>query len=567
MEKEMKQFMDKYDEISCVLECSAKARESREKIDFLFWNAQKQVLYPRQPLYTGRLELTSRFVSTLSSIFLRLDSDKDGYLDDNDLSQLQLFCFGEIIGKEKIDEVKKSLVIAGEEEGMEDKLLVQDGKISFGGFTMLFILMLERGTDTVWTILRKFGYDNRLLIQDDCCLPCPPLSLPTQKLEFGQSTREYLLTLFNKFSKNSTTMNMDQWSALSSLIPSCVDFNSAYTDDDKEVCATGHTNALAGIGFPYCCRVNWIDEKTYSFDFSTFISGWSLALFLDHKTTLRQLAYLGVSLQQDGTSVVRVTTNNIKTRSVVKGCVFGSPASGKSTMIASLINCDLNQLLLQCTLPQPSSTTTDPIPRRVRAINEVEISLPVTNGQNLAPSKGRGERLLLEELTVGEQEELLSQKGKLDCDIAIFVYDQSDPESFSTVQSLLCKPGLDLIPRLVVATKGDLKAATLSTNAIVPSPITFSNGSSQKMFFELIMKNAISQSVPSHSSLWSGVGYKTMLTVTVGVMGAVLCIWAGKKTSVFGILRSLLNSFTKLFEWSSPKTSVRQPWSSRKSNF
>eukprot|EP01126_Amoeba_proteus_P034415 TRINITY_DN3428_c0_g2_i6.p1 TRINITY_DN3428_c0_g2~~TRINITY_DN3428_c0_g2_i6.p1 ORF type:complete len:330 (-),score=82.36 TRINITY_DN3428_c0_g2_i6:1135-2022(-) len=143
MEKEMKQFMDKYDEISCVLECSAKARESREKIDFLFWNAQKQVLYPRQPLYTGRLELTSRFVSTLSSIFLRLDSDKDGYLDDNDLSQLQLFCFGEIIGKEKIDEVKKSLVIAGEEEGMEDKLLVQDGKISFGGFTMLFILMLE----------------------------------------------------------------------------------------------------------------------------------------------------------------------------------------------------------------------------------------------------------------------------------------------------------------------------------------------------------------------------------------------------------------------------------------
>lgn len=62
-------------------------------------------------------------------------------------------------------------------------------------------------------------------------------------------------------------------------------------------------------------------------DFDTFFSAWSLALLVDYKTTLRQLHYLGVNVKADKTCVL--TTNDARSRSVIRAFVFGAPDVGK----------------------------------------------------------------------------------------------------------------------------------------------------------------------------------------------------------------------------------------------
>lgn len=78
---------------------------------------------------------------------------------------------------------------------------------------------MQRGkTETVWKILRTFGFDNKLAIRDDCCIPDPPPKVPgmhkalgktlvvtcnlEQRLEFGKPIKDYLEDIFFAYSTN-----------------------------------------------------------------------------------------------------------------------------------------------------------------------------------------------------------------------------------------------------------------------------------------------------------------------------------------------------------------------------
>lgn len=65
-------------------------------------------------------------------------------------------------------------------------------------------------------------------------------------------------------------------------------------------------------------------------DFDTFFAAWSLALLIDFKTCLRQLHYLGVDVKSDKACIL--TTNDARSRRIIRGFVFGGKGVGKVTI-------------------------------------------------------------------------------------------------------------------------------------------------------------------------------------------------------------------------------------------
>eukprot|EP01127_Copromyxa_protea_P015332 TRINITY_DN4395_c0_g1_i3.p1 TRINITY_DN4395_c0_g1~~TRINITY_DN4395_c0_g1_i3.p1 ORF type:complete len:713 (-),score=115.57 TRINITY_DN4395_c0_g1_i3:134-2239(-) len=451
-ERDMRERMNKYEEIEYTLECSAKHPESREDIDLLFWYAQNNVLYPKQPLCNSSLELTPAFLATLDCIFFQLDSDKDGFLDDEDIKTLQWVCFNVQYTDQEVLDIKDSLKAAQEEEGIDGPEALIDGKVTKSGFRILFELMLERGkTETVWKIIRTFGFDNKLAVRDDACIPDPPPKVPEQRLEFGKPIRDYLEDVFFAYSTKGL-MSKSQFETLSSLIPSFVDYNTPFTEEDK-VYTSGHTNPLAAIGFPYCAPVTWKGETDWEMNFDTFYSAWAFALLIDYKTALRQLHYFGVNIKADKTCVL--TTNDARSRSTLRAFVFGSKNVGKSTFLASLTGSSTTNINLQgrkCV----SSKTEGGAPR-LRAIRQINLpASSIARGDGFSESV-RNHLLVLEELSQEEQFVVVDDI-KRECDVALFFYDQSNAATFHALMPLFKKFCLKKIPCVVVACKSDLPA-------------------------------------------------------------------------------------------------------------
>jgi hypothetical protein len=56
--------------------------------------------------------LTPAFCATLDCIFFQLDSNKDGFLDDEDIKTLQWVCFNVHYTDQAVEDIKESLKAA-----------------------------------------------------------------------------------------------------------------------------------------------------------------------------------------------------------------------------------------------------------------------------------------------------------------------------------------------------------------------------------------------------------------------------------------------------------------------
>ena len=162
--------------------CSAKDISS---IDHIFKIAEKAVLYPLRPIYTSK-RFTAPCLKAFRWIFRRFDTNCDGLLSDEELNELQHFCFGSYLHTEEIQEIKK-LIRASSHDKEEQKRLFVGNKLTVLGFLgMVRVILVDRELlENVWDILRACDLDDDLHLQvrpsstsdiyHACILQCPIL--------------------------------------------------------------------------------------------------------------------------------------------------------------------------------------------------------------------------------------------------------------------------------------------------------------------------------------------------------------------------------------------------------
>jgi Ras family protein T1 len=203
-----------------------------------------------------------------------------------------------------------------------------------------------------------------------------------------------------------------------------------------------------------------------------------MTTFTSPKTTLEYLAYLGFE-SLDGspstTPALKVTKPRKRrrkppakvSRSVIQAHVLGAPHSGKSS-------------LLDAFLSRPFSPAYRPTITPRVVVNTVELP------------GGRQVYLILNELGEAASATLDNAAKLLNtCDVVVYVYDSSDPESFAYIPAIREKhPHLEDLPSVFVALKADLDRTT-QRGEVQPDEYT----------------REWPQGVPVHTSVrWEGIG-------------------------------------------------------------
>ena len=410
VDDEMLPLMAEFKEIDSCIRTSAKEHHNINEVFFL---CQKAVTHPIAPLYDSKeSNLKPVAVSALQRVFYLCDRDQDGYLSDKEIHDFQIKCFGKPLGSDDLDNIKQAI------QKYSPEAVTEQG-IDERGFVLLNKLFAEKGRhETVWIILRTFNYTDSLSLRDNFLNP--RFDVPQHSsAELSPAGYRFFVDLFLLFDKdNDGGLNDSELSALFSptpgLPPSWVDSSFPSSTVRNEA---GHIT-LQG----------WLAQ-------------WSMTTFTEPRTTLAYLAYLGFE-PPDPRSTITAALKFTKARkrrkrpgrverNVVLAYILGAPGSGKSS-------------LLDAFLSRPFSETYHPTIKPRTAVNSVELP------------GGKQCYLILEEL--GELEPaILENKTKLDaCDMLVYTYDSSDPNSFSHISSLRSKhPHLDDLPALYVALKAD----------------------------------------------------------------------------------------------------------------
>ncbi|EGS19906.1 uncharacterized protein CTHT_0043990 [Thermochaetoides thermophila DSM 1495] len=416
VEEEMLPVMAEFREIDSCIRTSAK--EQHNVIE-LFWLCQKAVVYPIAPLYDHKEgQLKPACQAALRRIFYLCDKDQDGYLNDKEFLSFHAKCFDDKpLPPEELDNIKRTVSKAVPTSSVEKGLDMR-------GFLYLNKIYAEKGRqETIWIILRKHHYEDSLCLEDSFLHPrfdVPEFS----SAELSPAGYRFFMDLFLTFDKdNDGGLNDQELDALFAptpgLPPSWIETNFPTTTVRNEA---GHIT-LQG----------WLAQ-------------WSMTTFLEPKTTLEYLAYLGFegpNARDSTTAALKVTKPRKRRRrpgrverNVVLCYILGSSGAGKSSLLDAFLN-------------RPFDTLYHPTIKPRRAVNSVELH------------GGRQVYLILEEL--GELEPaILENQAKLDaCDLICYAYDSSEPDSFSHIVELRKRyPYLDELPAVYTALKADRDKTT-----------------------------------------------------------------------------------------------------------
>ncbi|KAM7192887.1 mitochondrial Rho GTPase [Rhypophila sp. PSN 637] len=415
MEEEMLPVMSEFREIDCCIRTSAKEQKNIVEV---FYLCQKAITHPIAPLYDHReQQLKQGCVDALKRIFYLCDRDQDGYLNDQEFGALQMKVFEEPLPAEDWENLKatvsKAVTSCSVEKGLD---LV--------GFLQLNKFYVEKGQhESTWLILRKHHYTDSLSLEDSFLHP--KFEVPEfSSAELSPVGYRFFMDLFLTFDKdNDGGLNDQELAALFAPTP-------------------GLPTSWVDASFPSSTVRNEAGHITLQ----GWLAQWSMTTFLEPKTTLEYLAYLGFEPQNSRdltTAALKITKSRKRRRrpgrverNVVLCYVLGSSGAGKSSLLDTFLN-------------RPSNFTYHPTIKPRRAVNSVELH------------GGKQCYLILEEL--GELEPaILENKAKLDaCDLICYAYDSSDPDSFSHIVDLRKRyEYLDELPSIYTALKADLDKTT-----------------------------------------------------------------------------------------------------------
>uniref|UniRef100_A0A8C5EQC2 Mitochondrial Rho GTPase n=1 Tax=Gouania willdenowi TaxID=441366 RepID=A0A8C5EQC2_GOUWI len=399
-------IMNQYSEIETCVECSAK---NLKNISELFYYAQKAVLHPTGPLYCPeKKDMKPVCAKALTRIFKVSDLDNDGILNDNELNFFQRTCFNAPLEPQALEDVK-NVVRRNLIDG------VCDNGLTLKGFLFLHTLFIQRGRhETTWTVLRRFGYDDDLELNQDYLFPLLKVP-PNCTTELNHNASLFLQSIFDKHDK-------DRDSALSPVELGYLFEVFPYTPWGPDVYNTVCTNDQG-----------WITYQGY-------LSQWTLTTYLDVHRCLEYLGYLGYSIiaEQESQAAGIIVTRDKKIdlqkkqtqRSVFRCNVFGDISSGKSGFLQAFLGKNLTR---QKTIKEEH--------RSYYAISTTFVY-------------GQEKFLLLHE--VFPDFDYLTDADLL-CDIVCLVYDGNNPYSFEYCANVFKQYFMDSkTPCMMIAAKSDL---------------------------------------------------------------------------------------------------------------
>ncbi|PNP80869.1 hypothetical protein FNYG_05841 [Fusarium nygamai] len=448
VEEELLPVMAEFREIDSCIRTSARDHRNVNEVFFL---CQKAVTHPIAPLFDYKEgHLKPLCVDALKRIFYLCDKDQDGYLNEQEMRDFQARCFDKPLTADDLDNIKlsisKSLPTSELEKG-----------IDLPGFLQLNKLYAEKGRhETIWIILRKYHYTDSLSLEDKFIRP--KFDVPEySSAELSPAGYRFFVDLFLLFDKDNDGGLNDQ--ELEALFAPAPGLPSSWTDSS----------------FPSSTVRNEAGHVTLQ----GWLAQWSMTTFIEPKTTIEYLAYLGFepsNPKEPITAALKITKPRKRRRrpgrverNVVLCYVLGASGAGKSALLDSFLN-------------RPFDGLYHPTIKPRRAVNSVELP------------GGKQVYLILEEL--GELEPaILDNPAKLDaCDLICYAYDSSDPDSFSHIVDLRNKYAhLDELPSIYTALKADKDKTnqrcelqpdqyTASLNMSLPLHVSVTWGSISELF-------------------------------------------------------------------------------------
>ncbi|CAL1393504.1 unnamed protein product [Linum trigynum] len=455
LEQVMSPIMQQFREIETCIECSS---FKRIQIPEVFYYAQKAVLHPTGPLFDQETQtLKPRCVRALKRIFILCDHDRDGALSDAELNDFQVKCFNaplqpsEIVGVKRV--VEEKLPGGGATDGG-----VNERGLTLTGFLFLHALFIEKGRlETTWTVLRKFGYNNDIRLDDEL-IPSFKRA-PDQSVELSSQPLEFLRGIYELFDSDyDNNLRPDELDDIFSTAPDSPWDEPPYKD-------AAERTSLGGLSV------------------NAFLSEWALMILLEPSRAVEYLIYIGYL--GDPSTAVHVTRKRRldrkkqqSERNVFQCFVFGPKKAGKTSLLNSFIG-------RPC--PDGHASTTE----EKFAANVVDLP------------GGSKKTLVLREIPEKEVKGLLSSKESLaSCDIAVFVYDSSDESSWKRATELLLDVaghGEDTgyeVPSLIIAAKDDLSSfpmaiqettrVTQDLGIEAPIPISSRMGDTNNVFRRIV---------------------------------------------------------------------------------
>ncbi|RKP17005.1 mitochondrial Rho GTPase [Rozella allomycis CSF55] len=401
LEEEMIPIMSDYKEVETCVECSAKTLLN---VSEAFYFAQKAVLHPTAPLYDSREHvLKPACEDALKRIFQICDLDKDGLLNDEELNLFQRKCFLAPLQQQELEGIKEVVRSSGNEGVLNDSLTLD-------GFLYLHRLFIQRGRlETTWTVLRKFGYGDDLILRHDFLHP--PLDVDDECcVELSPKGYQFFTELFYVFDKDKDgALNNEELNKMFSICPAL-----PWDEHGQGSTVTNDQGFLTLQGF---------------------LAHWSMTTLLDYGLTLEYLAYLGY--EGDTTQAVKVKRSRQidkkkgrVTRNTLHCYVFGATGSGKTSLLRRFIG-------------KAMEDNYTPSTQSYSVVNTAEF-------------KGSEKYLIMTEIPPCCDHEYLSNPSKMNaCDLICLLYDSADVNSFSYIAQITEQFNLINYPLVVVATKSE----------------------------------------------------------------------------------------------------------------
>ncbi|KAK0709774.1 EF hand associated-domain-containing protein [Lasiosphaeria miniovina] len=479
-------IMAEFKEIDSCIRSSAK--EQRNVIE-AFYLCQKAIIHPLAPLFDHKEgQLKPACVDALRRVFYLSDKDQDGFLNDKEMQEFQIKSFGKPLLPDELENIKQTVgkTIPGKTAPAAPG--TPEMGLDMQGFLQLNKLYAEKGRhETIWFILRKHHYTDSLSLEDHFLHP--RFDVPDYaSAELSPAGYRFFMDLFLTFDKDNDGGLNDQ--ELAALFAPTPELPSSWQESS----------------FPSTTVRNEAGHITLQ----GWLAQWSMTTFLEPKTTLEYLAYLGFEAPnaRDLTTPALKLTKPRKRRrrpgrverNVVLCYLLGSGGAGKSSLLDAFLNRPFDPLYRPTIKPR-------------RAVNSVELQ------------GGKQCYLILEEL--GELEPaILENQAKLDaCDLICYTYDSSDPDSFSHIVDLRKRfPQLDELPAIYTALKADRDKTTqrselqpdsyaAAINMSTPLHVSVTWNSISELFValaEAAMNPSIafpkSEDPPDHTSLYMALG-------------------------------------------------------------
>lgn len=262
VEEEMLPVMAEFKEIDSCIRSSAR---NHYNVNEAFFLCQKAVTHPIAPLFDSKESvLKPAAASALQRIFYLCDKDKDGFLNDKEMEDFQMKCFGKPLNPADLDHIKKSISRLAPDS-------ISTCGISSAGFLLLNKIYAEKGRhETVWSVLRTFQYTDSLHLQESFLHP--KFDVPEfASAELSPAGYRFFVDLFLTSDRDND--GGLRGSELSSLFAPTPGMPPSWLEDS----------------FPECTVRNDAGHVTLQ----GWLAQWSMTTFMSPKTTLEYLAYLG----------------------------------------------------------------------------------------------------------------------------------------------------------------------------------------------------------------------------------------------------------------------------------